>query len=221
MHLETWLAYVAAYTMICLIPGPSVLMVLGQSVSRGRGAALYCVLGDLAGGVSVMTASYLGLGAVLAASSEMFMIVKWVGVLYMAVLGVMQIRQARREGRFGGQLSDASEDGSEGTTLVQPTQQGLWRGLRAGFLTGVLNPKIILFYMAFLSQFIDPTGNRTSQFLILMVTSLVIVAGVLCSYVFAASWVQSLLKGKKARQYLGYGGGGLMLGGSAIMAASR
>ena len=217
MYLETWLAYVAAYTMICLIPGPSVLMVLGQSVSRGRGAALYCVIGDLAGGVSVMTASYLGLGAVLAASSEMFMVVKWAGVAYMAILGVLQIRQARREGRFGGQ---AVSDGGE-NMVSHPAEQGLWTGLRAGFLTGVLNPKIILFYMAFLSQFIDPTGNQTAQFLILMVTSLVIVAAVLCSYVFAASRVQTLLKGKKARQYLGYGGGGLMLGGSAIMAASR
>jgi len=175
-------------------------------------------LGDLAGGVSVMTASYLGLGAVLAASSEMFMVVKWVGVFYMAVLGVMQIREARREGRFARPHDGASE---EHGAVIDRAKQGVWRSLRAGFLTGVLNPKVILFYMAFLSQFIDPTGSRTSQFMILMVTSLVIVAGVLCSYVFAASRVQLLLKGKKARQYLGYGGGGLMLGGSAIMAASR
>jgi threonine/homoserine/homoserine lactone efflux protein len=218
MQFETWLAYIVAYTMICLIPGPSVLMVLGQSVSRGRGAALYCVVGDLAGGVTVMTASYLGLGAVLATSAEMFMVVKWAGVLYMAVMGILQIRQARREGRFGG---DPSSGAGEDADTAQNAPTDVWSGLRAGFLTGVLNPKIVLFYMAFLSQFIDPTGNSTVQFLILMISSLVIVSTVLCGYVLLASRVQRVLKGKKARQALGYGGGSLMLGGSALMAASR
>jgi threonine/homoserine/homoserine lactone efflux protein len=69
MPIEKWIAYVIAYAVISIIPGPSVFMVIGQSLSRGSRAAMACIVGDLAGGVIVMTASFLGLGLILASSS--------------------------------------------------------------------------------------------------------------------------------------------------------
>lgn len=145
MPFETWLAYLAAYAVISITPGPSVFMVVGQSLSRGPGAAFSCIIGDLAGGVIVMTASYLGLGLLLASSSLAFMAMKWAGVLYMLWLGARQIRAARN------------------LLEIKPFQAAPARGsLGAGFLTGVLNPKAIMFSMAFFGAVHHPLRPATS-----------------------------------------------------------
>lgn len=204
MPFENWIAYVIAYAVISIIPGPSVFMVIGQSLSRGIRAAVACILGDLAGGVIVMTASYLGLGLILASSSMAFMTLKWAGVVYMAYLGVTQIRDARN-------LVD-----------VQPSGFAASRGsLGAGFLTGVLNPKAIMFYMAFLAQFIEPSAPQLPQFLILMATSTFVVAFVLGLYALLAVRISARLQSLKARKRMGYAAGSCLLGGSALMAATR
>ena len=80
--------------MISVIPGPSVFMVVGQTLSRGKRAGMVCIAGDLAGGAIVMTASYISLGLILVPSSFAFMTLKWVGVAYMAYLGVARILEA-------------------------------------------------------------------------------------------------------------------------------
>lgn len=205
MTVETWIAYVAAFGLLSLLPGPSVFMVIGQSLSRGRRAALACILGDLAGGVIVMTASYLGLGLVLAASSLAFTALKWAGVAYLAALGLQQIRAARR-------LQDTPR-------LPPPSSRG---GLAAGFLTGVLNPKAILFYMAFLAQFLQPAAPQLPQILILMATSTGVGGLVLGGYAVLALRAKSWLGGSlTVRRRIGYVGGGCLIGGSVALAATR
>jgi homoserine/homoserine lactone efflux protein len=94
MTLELWLAFVVTYSIITFIPGPSVLMVTNQALTRGGRAAFLCVLGELLGGVVVVTLSLFGVGAILATSAELFLIVKWAGVFYMAYLGYTQLKQA-------------------------------------------------------------------------------------------------------------------------------
>ena len=96
MNIEVWLAYVAAFTFLSLIPGPSVFMVIGQTLSKGLGAAFYCIAGDLLGGIVMMAIAYIGLGTILAMSSEIYLVIKWAGVAYMAYLGLSQILAARR-----------------------------------------------------------------------------------------------------------------------------
>ncbi len=207
MTIETWLAYVAAYTIISLIPGPSVFMVLGQSLSRGLGAASFCILGDLFGGIIVMTASYIGLGVILATSSEAFFLLKWAGVAYMAWLGLGKITAARRL-----READLAEQSFTGHRSAS---------MRAGFLTGVLNPKAIMFYVAFLAQFMNPALPMTPQFLILMLTSSVVVFVVLMGYALLAAQARRQLKSLRARKSMGYAGGTFLLGGSALMASTR
>lgn len=204
MSLESWLTYVIAYAVLSIIPGPSVLMVIGQALSRGRRAAFRCIFGDLIGGIVVMTTSYLGLGVILASSALAFSVMKWVGVGYMAYLGVQQIIATRR-------LRDVAH-------AAPTTSRG---SLRAGFLTGVLNPKAIMFYMAFLAQFIDPNAPQLPQFLILMASSSLVVAFVLGSYALLASVMSRPLQSVTARKRMGYAGGTALLGGSAMMAATR
>jgi threonine/homoserine/homoserine lactone efflux protein len=122
----------------------------------------------------------------------------------MAYLGIMQIKAARNllEAR---PFAPVSARGSLG----------------AGFLTGVLNPKAIMFYMAFLAQFIEPAAPQAPQLLILMATSTLVVALVLSGYALLATKVSSRLQSLKARKRMGYAGGSFLLGGSALMAATR
>ncbi|MFC4213973.1 LysE family translocator [Pseudophaeobacter arcticus] len=206
MSFETWLAYLAAYTILSLIPGPSVLMVIGQSLSKGLGTAFYCIFGDLLGGIVMMTFAYVGLGTVLATSSEIFHIIKWAGVAYMAYLGLMQILAARRM---------VESDLISANPFVARSDS-----LRAGFLTGVLNPKAILFYVAFLAQFMNPAHPMMPQFLLLMATSTMIVLFVLGGYALLAAQARKAFQSLRARKRMGYTGGSFLLGGSALLATN-
>jgi len=206
MKFELWLAFVAAYSVISIIPGPSVFMVTGQALTRGIRAAFLCIIGDLLGGVVLIALSLFGVGAILTASSELFQIVKWAGVLYMAYLGYRQIVDARVE-----HIPELPES-EAGTGLAS-----LW----AGFLIGVLNPKAVIFYVAFLSQFLDPNGNTISQFAILTITSTVVVATILGGYAMLAARARKAFRSGKAQRRFGYAGGGFLIGGSLLMATSR
>ncbi len=206
MKLELWLAFVATYTLICLIPGPSVLMVTGIALTKGRKEAFLCILGELLGGVVLIALSLLGVGAILAASAELFQIVKWAGVFYMAYLGCHQIY-------------DASKLKSD-PTLDTNTQANL-ASARAGFFTAILNPKAIFFYVAFLAQFLEPGGNIYSQFAIVTTTSTVIVAVILGFYATIASHARKRFQSARAQQKFGFMGGGFLLGGSVLMASTR
>lgn len=157
-------------------------------------------------GVVLVALSLFGVGAILAASSELFQVVKWGGVLYMAYLGLGQILEARR----GGHLTPTASRQGDGMASA-----------RAGFFTAVLNPKAIIFYVAFLSQFLDPSGSIQVQFVIVVATSTVIVGVVLGGYALLASRARKSFQSAKARRRFGYAGGGFLLGGSAFMALNR
>jgi threonine/homoserine/homoserine lactone efflux protein len=206
LKLELWLAFVTTYTVISIIPGPSVLLITGQALSRGNKAAFMCILGELIGDAVLVGLSLFGVGAILAASSELFQIVKWVGVFYMAYLGYRQIVEARQ---YGVNLSPTTKR-SDGMS-----------SLKAGFFTAVLNPKAIIFYVAFLSQFLDPNANIYSQFAIVAVTSTVIVGIVLGGYALLAAQARKIFQSAKARRRFGYTGGGFLIGGSVFMASIR
>lgn len=208
MSLEIWLAFVAACSILTLIPGPCVLLVVGQALTRGMPAALLCILGDMLGGVFLMTLSLVGVGAILAASATLFGVLKWAGVCYMAYLGVSQIRDARK----GDKIPNLSEN---------TASSHAYSSLRSGFLASSLNPKAIIFYMAFLSQFMDPQGDTLLQFSILVATSSAVIGIILAGYALIAAQAKKTFQSRKARKYFGYTGGGFLIGGSVLMATSR
>lgn len=206
MTIETWLTFVVAYFVVSAIPGPSVLMVVSQSLSKGLGPATLCIIGDIVGGMAVMALSYMGLGAILAASNELFQVVKWCGVAYMAYLGWSSINDARKQ---GASLEEAVRSAPKA------------KSLSAGFFTGLLNPKAIVFYMAFLSQFIDISQPHFPQFLVLMISASVIVFAVLGAYAVLATKARYLFQRPSSRKMMGYAGGSMLLGGSAWIAVTR
>ncbi len=206
MHIEIWLAFVLACAVLTLIPGPSVLLVVGQSITRGRKAAMLCILGDMLGGVVLMGLSFLGVGAVLATSAILFQLVKWIGVAYLAYLGYRQIMDARTH-----RAPDLDN--------AQPISA--WGSFWAGCLTAILNPKAIIFYMAFLTQFIDPNADIAPQVMILIMTSTAVVAVLLTGYAMMAAKARRTFRSETARKNMAYTGGGFMIGGSLLMATTR
>jgi threonine/homoserine/homoserine lactone efflux protein len=126
-----------------VVPGPSVLFVVSRALAHGRRAALLTVVGNAAGAYVQVLCVALGLGALVERSIVVYNAVKLAGAAYLVYLGVQAIRH-RREASF-----DASQ-------LVVP--KAPWRLIRDGFVVGVANPKVIVFFAAILPQFVDEGG---------------------------------------------------------------
>jgi threonine/homoserine/homoserine lactone efflux protein len=134
------LAFVLVATPIILIPGPSVLFVIGRSLSLGKTGGLLSVVGNALGALVAVLAVAFGVGIVIAQSAVVFTVVKVAGAAYLIYLGVQAIRHRR-----------ANADAATAPVRATPP----WRILVHGFLVGVSNPKTIVFFVAVLPQFVD------------------------------------------------------------------
>jgi threonine/homoserine/homoserine lactone efflux protein len=149
-----WL-FIVSGLLLNITPGQDTLYIVGRSVSQGRRAGVLSVLGISTGCLGHTLAAAFGLSAVLAASSQAFMVVKFIGAAYLVYLGFQMV------------LSRASAPRQ--LTTGQPARG--WMIYRQGILTNVLNPKVALFFLAFLPQFIESDSNtKVVAFLILGLT---------------------------------------------------
>ncbi len=148
-------AFLLASLALCVMPGPDFAYILGRALAQGRRAGLISALGISAGASGHVMAAALGLSAFLAASAQAFMILKYVGAAYLVYLGVQSFREAGREtpARTAGAATPVRRDR---------------RLFLQGVLTDLLNPKVALFFLAFLPQFIAPGAtNKVGAFLLL------------------------------------------------------
>ncbi len=144
--------FVISGLLLNLTPGQDTLYIVGRSVSQGRRAGLLSVAGIVSGSVIHTLAAAFGLSAILAASANAFTVVKLVGATYLAYLGIRML------------FERATRPGSAAQFSAEPG----WAVYRAGIFTNVLNPKVALFFLAFLPQFVDPTASsRILSFLFL------------------------------------------------------
>jgi threonine/homoserine/homoserine lactone efflux protein len=135
-----------------ITPGQDTLYIVGRSVAQGRRAGVLSVLGISSGAVVHTLAAAFGLSAILATSAHAFTIVRLAGAAYLAYLG-LRLMFERPTG--------------QGATAVSSVRSG-WALYRAGVLTNLLNPKMALFFLAFLPQFVSPTAeSRVLAFLLL------------------------------------------------------
>ncbi|NQX11652.1 LysE family translocator [Microbacteriaceae bacterium VKM Ac-2855] len=132
-------AFALAAFLLIVIPGPSVLFVVGRSLALGRRGGLLSVLGNGLGMLPQVAAVAAGVGVLLAESVVLFTIVKFVGAAYLVYLGVQAIRHRG--------------EGTVGTADARPASA--WRLLREGFVVGLTNPKTVVFLVAVLPQFVD------------------------------------------------------------------
>lgn len=133
-----WAAFVSATMLLNLSPGPDLAYILGQTIRHGQRAGFVAVMGIWTGAFTHVALAALGLSAVLAASDRAFTVVKWLGAAYLVWLGVQALRS---DGRF-------SVEGQ----AAPPRAHG--RIYRQGMLVSALNPKLALFFLAFLPQFV-------------------------------------------------------------------
>jgi len=151
MEISAWLIYLLAATGLSLSPGPNGLLALTHGALHGRRKALYTIFGGAAGFVTVIALSLFGIGTLLKASLVWLTVMKWVGGAYLVWLGV--------------QVWRSPPPGFEVRGRVEPrTGRSLFR---QGALSALTNPKGVLFFTAFLPQFIDPARSLFIQFTIM------------------------------------------------------
>ena len=203
MPLDIWLAFVAASTALLLIPGPPVLLVLSYALSKGRSVAVASAAGVALGDLVAMTASLLGLGAIVLASATAFTILKWVGAVYLIWLGLKLIRSAPREG-----LSPARDVNAQGVFG------------HAAAVTA-LNPKSIAFFIAFVPQFIRPEAPLLPQFVILIVTFVSLAAINALAYALAADRLRRVIARPAVLAWITRAGGATLIAMGVLTATLR
>jgi threonine/homoserine/homoserine lactone efflux protein len=147
-------AFLAASVVFIALPGPSVLFAIGRALTVGRRDALLSVTGNALGLLVQVACVAIGLGALVEASATAYTVLKLVGAAYVIYLGVQAIRH-RADARLALSAPDKARPGSP------------WRAVWAGFVVGATNPKTIVFFAAFLPQFMNDAAPATPQLLFL------------------------------------------------------
>ena len=197
-----YLAFVAATVALIALPGPNVGVIVATSLRHGRRAGLVTVAGTSAAMVPQLALVVLGLTGALSVAGHLFEWVRWAGVAYLVVLGVVAWR--------------APDDGSaEGPVPVRPTRSLLLRGA----VVSLTNPKTLLFYGAFFPQFVTPGPDIGEQLALLAVTFLSIATVLDCGWAMLAARLRPILAGRgSVRRRVE---GGLYMAAAALLAGAR
>ncbi|CAN7375313.1 LysE family translocator [Rhizobium sp. LjRoot258] len=207
MSLEAWFAFAAASAIMLAIPGPTILLVVSYALGHGRKTALATVTGVALGDFTAMTASLFGLGAVLAASATLFTVLKWVGGAYLIWLGIKLWR-----------APVISEPMADNDNL--PEKKSLKVFLHAYVVTA-LNPKSIVFFVAFVPQFLNPAQPFFGQMLIMEATFLVLATINASTYALAANAARGLIRKASVQRAVNRTGGTLLIAAGAVTAGYR
>lgn len=203
--MDVWIAFVLASTIILVIPGPTIILVISQSVAHGYKSVIPLVLGVLLGDFVAMTCSLLGLGALMTASAALFNIFKCVGAVYLVYLGIKMWVQ---------QPVDMVVE-SRGVT--RPSRSLF----RRSFLVTALNPKSIAFFVAFFPQFVNHQKPVFSQLVILGITFLVLAGLNAALYAFFGGHLRDFIRKKRVRKWINRTGGGALIGAGIITAGMK
>lgn len=206
MSWETWIAYAVATEVLLIIPGPTVLLVVGYAITRGRGPALMAVAGSCLGISCAFAITFAGLGAVLTASATAFSVMKWVGAAYLVYLGI-QMWRAKTE-----TLLEA--DAAGGKSRHRST-------FAHGFVTTILNPKVVVFLVAFVPQFMNPAAPTMPQAVIMTATFVTLAFLSDGAYAVFASKARQSFLGVRGMKWVQRVGGSLLIGAGLLTAATK
>lgn len=179
MELHNYLLFIGASVALCAVPGPDMILLLSRTIAQGRRAGLVTAVGINVGSYLHLLAAIVGLSAIIATSAYAFTVVKFAGAAYLIYLGLSALRA--RTGPL--------DIGTAAQAYVSH-KACFWQG----FWSDVLNPKVAIFYLAFLPQFLDPDSGVLGQLVLLGVTANVI--GILSSViiVYGASLLTARLR---------------------------
>lgn len=205
MSFEIWLAFVVASTVLLIIPGPTVMLVISYALADGRRSARYTVPGVGLGDLTAISLSAGGLGVLLSASSTLFTVVKLVGAAYLIWFGVQMWRAS-------------PTDADSGSLRAARTP---WAMFLQTFAVTAFNPKSIIFFVAFLPQFVMAGAPILPQLLILVPTFVTLAVLNAAAYAWAAGSMRSTVQRPAIRVWLDRAGGSVLVGAGAAMAAWR
>ena len=205
MSLDHWLAFAAASAVMLAIPGPTILLVISYALGHGRKAAGATVAGVALGDFTAMTASMLGLGALLATSAAIFTVLKWAGAAYLVWLGIKLWRAPVSLSAEG----DAPAEGKP------------FRIFAHAYVVTALNPKSIVFFVAFLPQFLDVTRPVLPQMAIFEITFLVLGSLNALFYALLASAARKTIRKPSVQKVVNRTGGTLLVGAGLLTIGLR
>ena len=202
MPLENWLAYTFVTATFLLIPGPTILLVISYSMISGRKAVFALLLGVGLGDIVAMILSFIGVGLLLQTVTIAFQFLKWIGAAYLIWLGIRMWRSA-----------------SESMELSAITDNKVWHAIMANaFVITALNPKSIVFFLAFLPQFINSEKPFITQSLILGSTFLVLAIISVLFYSMLASFTGQQMQLSLIHRWTNRIGGSLLIGAGGMIA---
>ena len=194
MNIDLWLAFAIASTILLIIPGPTILTVISYSVSHGYRAKLPLIIAVALGDSTALALSLLGLGALLAESAFWFQVVKWVGGLYLIYLGILLLRAGIKPSEIQPETGYASS----------------WKLFINTYRVTALNPKGIVFFVAFLPLFIDASLDVTPQLWMLALTFVALATFNATLYAVFAGKARQLLSSTKTQRVFNFTGGSLL-----------
>jgi threonine/homoserine/homoserine lactone efflux protein len=194
--------FIAAGWLLNLTPGPDVLYIVNSAVKSGVRAGFIAALGIVSGCFVHVFAAAIGVSALLAASATAFTALKWAGAAYLMWMGFKLLLASG-----GSSVVPAVADAG----AASPDH---WRIYRQGFLTNVLNPKVALFFLAFVPQFIAPgTPDKVTAFLLLGLLFNINSLPINLGYAWVAGWVsQRLMTGRRVLRWMDRTAGWLFIG---------
>lgn len=209
MSFETWIAFTLASAALLAIPGPTVMLVISYVLGKGRKSGWATVPGVALGDLTAMTISMAGAGAVLSASATLFTILKLAGAAYLIWLGI-------------GLWRARPEPPSPGAEFGAPGLGGAWRSMfRNSYVVTALNPKSIVFFVAFVPQFMDPTGDFIAQAAVLEATFVTLAAVNVALWVLLVGEMRQRFSRPSALRLANRLGGGFLIGAGVLTAAVR
>jgi threonine/homoserine/homoserine lactone efflux protein len=210
MTLHVWISFVAASVVLLLIPGPTVLQCIGDALANSRKQSWSTILGVGVGDTISMSLSLLGAGTLLKTSAAAFTVMKTIGGVYLLYLGIRAMA-ATRSG--GGIASDVAVNATRESAFV--------RFSKASTVT-MFNPKGILFFVAFVPQFISARSSFAPQASLLLFTFVTLAMINVWSYMSLAGFLSNRLQTKSAQKKVGYAtGGALLAAGTLTLALKR
>ncbi len=182
MNLELYLTFVAASSLLILIPGPMVSLILATSLSHGARPALITVAGSSSAILVQLAVTSLGMTSLLLVLSQWFEVLRWAGVAYLFWLGLQHWRRKPH-----GLEAAEAKPGSAGALFLR------------GFIVNGTNPKTLFFYAAFFPQFVDPVGPLVTQLVVLSATFLAVATLIDGGYAILAGQARHWLRGRWLR----------------------
>jgi threonine/homoserine/homoserine lactone efflux protein len=201
---ELWVAFMAAASIMILIPGPTTMMVLGHTMAGGPRNGALSLIGVTLGDICAITLSMLGFSALLAASAEAFTAMKWIGAVYLVYLGIKLWRAPPMD------LMPANMGKSSAREAILQT-----------FLVTLLNPKGILFFAAFLPQFIDPTRPLWPQVAVLTLTMNVLAASIQGCWIVMMGQARNRIVSPRVLKNMNRAGGAMLVGAGMLTATLK